>query len=324
MHDAPLPDDIVLDPRQLTRLLEDRGWTRAGLPARAGLEPGVLENAEASGVASRRVAEALAGAFGVPVALLSGKTPEARDYLARRSTRIAAMVAVIFVLSTFPMLIIAIVAAAMLNNAVRYSTALRIAYFVPNITSVVAMAVLFGSIFGENFGLANAALNSVGLPDIPWLSTPLGIQVTISILITYQWTGYNAIIFLAGMQSIGSEIYEAAKLDGAGPIRSFFSMTLPLLRPTIIFVLVVSTITGLQSFTEAQVLTSSSSTTNPNSGGAGQGGLTMVLYFYQQAFSYSRFGYGAAIAWGVFLIVVIFTIISWRFTAGRKEENTRA
>jgi cellobiose transport system permease protein len=231
---------------------------------------------------------------------------------------------VIFVLSTFPMLIIAIVVAAMLNNAVRYSTALRIAYFVPNITSVVAMAVLFGSIFGENFGLANAALNSVGLPDIPWLSTPLGIQVTISILITYQWTGYNAIIFLAGMQSIGSEIYEAAKLDGAGPIRSFFSMTLPLLRPTIIFVLVVSTITGLQSFTEAQVLTSSSSTTNPNSGGAGQGGLTMVLYFYQQAFSYSRFGYGAAIAWGVFLIVVIFTIISWRFTAGRKEENTRA
>lgn len=101
MHDAPLPDDIVLAPRQLTRLLEDRGWTRAGLPARAGLEPGVLENAEASGVASRRVAEALAGAFGVPVALLSGKTPEARDYLARRSTRIAAMVAVIFVLSTW-------------------------------------------------------------------------------------------------------------------------------------------------------------------------------------------------------------------------------
>jgi len=231
---------------------------------------------------------------------------------------------VIFVMSTFPMLVVAIVVAAMLNNAVRYSTALRIAYFVPNITSVVAMAVLFGSIFGQNFGLANAALNAVGLPDIPWLSTPFGIQLTISILITYQWTGYNAIIFLAGMQSIGSEIYEAAKLDGAGPVRSFFSMTLPLLRPTILFVLVVSTITGLQSFTEAQVLTSSSSTTNPNSGGAGQGGLTMVLYFYQQAFSYSRFGYGAAIAWGVFLIVVIFTIISWRFTAGRKEESTRA
>jgi len=231
---------------------------------------------------------------------------------------------VIFVLSTFPMLLIALAVAAMLNNAVRFSTAFRIAYFVPNITSVVAMAVLFGSIFGENFGLANAALHSLGLPGVQWLSTPFGIQLTISILITYQWTGYNAIIFLAGMQSIGGEVYEAAKLDGAGPIRSFFSITLPLLRPTIIFVLVVSTVTGMQSFTEAQVLTASSSTTNPNSGGAGQGGLTMVLYFYQQAFSYNRFGYGAAIAWGVFLIVVIFTIISWRFTAGKKEDKARA
>jgi cellobiose transport system permease protein len=231
---------------------------------------------------------------------------------------------IIFVLSTFPMLLIAVAVAAMLNNAVRFSTAFRIAYFVPNITSVVAMAVLFGSIFGENFGIANAFLNAIGLADVPWLSTPLGIQMTISLLITYQWTGYNAIIFLAGMQAIGGEVYEAAKLDGAGPIRSFFSITLPLLRPTIIFVLVVSTVTGLQSFTEAQVLTGSSSTTNPNSGGAGQGGLTMVLYFYQQAFSYNRFGYGAAIAWGVFLIVVIFTIISWRSTVGRKEEGTRS
>ncbi len=236
-------------------------------------------------------------------------------YLSIRNTFI------IFALSTFPMLVIAVAIAAMLNNAVRFSTALRIAYFVPNITSVVAMAVLFGSIFGERFGLANALLNSLGLPDVPWLSTPFGIQLTVSILITYQWTGYNAIIFLAGMQSIGGEVYEAAKLDGAGPIRSFFSITLPLLRPTILFVLVVSTITGLQSFTEAQVLTSSASTTNPNSGGAGQGGLTMVLYFYQQAFSYNRFGYGAAIAWGIFIIVAIFTIISWRFTAGRKDQG---
>lgn len=226
---------------------------------------------------------------------------------------------VIFTLSTFPMLIFAIAIAAMLHSAVRFSTIYRIAYFVPNITSVVAMAVLFGSIFGDNFGLMNAALNAVGLSSVPWMSTPFGIQLTVSILITYQWTGYNAIIFLAGMQSIGGEVYEAAKLDGAGAIRSFLHITLPLLRPTILFVLVVSTITGLQSFTEAQVLTGSASTTNPNSGGAGQGGLTMVLYFYQQAFSYNRFGYGAAIAWGVFLIVGIFSIISWRVSAPKKD-----
>jgi cellobiose transport system permease protein len=229
---------------------------------------------------------------------------------------------VIFALSTIPMILIALAVAALLNNAVRYSTVLRIAYFVPNITSVVAMAILFGAIFGESFGLANAFLNALGLADVRWLSSPFGIQLTVSILITYQWTGYNAIIFLAGMQSIDSEVYEAAKVDGAGPVRSFFSITLPLLRPTIIFVLIVSTITGLQSFTEAQVLTASPSPTNPNSGGAGQGGLTMVLYFYQQAFSHNKFGYGASIAWGIFLIVLVFVIISWRYSV-KREDPTR-
>ncbi len=229
---------------------------------------------------------------------------------------------IIFALSTIPMMIIALAVAAMLNNAVRYSTTLRIAYFVPNITSVVAMAILFGAIFGETFGLANALLNGLGLPDFRWFSTPFGIQLTVSILITYQWTGYNAIIFLAGMQSISSEVYEAATMDGAGPVRSFFSITIPLLRPTIIFVLIVSIITGLQSFTEAQVLTSSASTTNPNSGGAGQGALTMVLYFYQQAFSYNKLGYGAAIAWGIFLIILVFVIISWRYSL-KREDPTR-
>lgn len=230
---------------------------------------------------------------------------------------------VIFVLSTVPMLVLALVVAALLNSAVRFTTVYRIAYFVPNITSVVAMAVLFGSIFGTRFGLANAALTTVGLPAVGWLNTPFGIQVTIAILITYQWTGYNAIIFLAGMQSISGEVYEAAKLDGAGVVRTFWSITLPLLRPTILFVLVVSTITGLQSFTEAQVLTASGSTQAPNNGGAGQGGLTMVLYFFQQAFSYNRFGYGAAIAWAVFLLVVVLSFITFRAASERREKGVR-
>jgi cellobiose transport system permease protein len=224
---------------------------------------------------------------------------------------------IIFVLSTFPMLVMALVIAAMLNSTVRLSTAYRIAYFLPNITSIVAMAVLFGAIFGEQFGIVNTALRALELSGVGWLTTPFGVQLTIAILITYQWTGYNAIIFLAGMQSINGELYEAARIDGAGPIRAFWSITLPLLRPTILFVLVVSTITGLQSFTEAQVLTGSGSSTNANAGGPGQGGLTTVLYFYQQAFSFNRFGYGAAIAWGIFLLVVIATIINWRLSAER-------
>jgi cellobiose transport system permease protein len=229
---------------------------------------------------------------------------------------------VIFALSTFPMLLLALVVAAMLNANVRYSTTFRIAYFVPNITSVVAMAILFGAIFGESFGIANAVLSALGVAKVPWLSTPLGIQVVVSVLITYQWTGYNAIIFLAGMQAVSSEVYEAARVDGAGPVRTFFSITIPLLRPTLVFVMIVSIITGLQSFTEAQVLTASASTTNPNSGGAGHGGLTMVLYFYQQAFGFNRFGYGASVAWGIFLIVLVFALISWRYSR-KREDPTR-
>lgn len=228
---------------------------------------------------------------------------------------------IIFVLSTVPMLVIALVVAAMLNSTVRFGTAYRIAYFLPNITSVVAMAVLFGAIFGDRFGIVNTVLRALDLSGVGWLSTPFGIQLTISILITYQWTGYNAIIFLAGMQSINGDLYEAARIDGAGPIRSFWSITLPLLRPTILFVVVVSTITGLQSFTEAQVLTGSGAAVNANSGGPGQGGLTTVLYFYQQAFSFNRFGYGAAIAWGIFLLVVIATIINWRLTSERNGKG---
>jgi cellobiose transport system permease protein len=121
------------------------------------------------------------------------------------------------------------------------------------------------------------------------------------------------------MQAVSGEVYEAAKVDGAGPIRSFFSITIPLLRPTIIFVLIVSTITGLQTFSEPQVLTASASTSNPNSGGNGQGGLTMALYFYQQAFGYNKYGYGASIAWGIFAIVFLFVMLSWWYSRKRED-----
>jgi cellobiose transport system permease protein len=226
---------------------------------------------------------------------------------------------IIWALATFPMIFLAMVTAVMLNSAVRFKNVYRFAYFLPNVTSIVAVAIIFGSVFSTNFGLMNALLQAVGLDQVAWLNTPWGIKVAIATLMTWQWTGYNAIIFLAGMQAIPDELYEAAKLDGAGIVRSFVSITLPMLRPTILFVLVVSTITGLQSFTEAQVLTASASTGNPNSGGAGQAGLTTVLYFYQQAFNFNRFGYGAAIAWAVFLLVVVFVIINWRFASDRNR-----
>jgi cellobiose transport system permease protein len=227
---------------------------------------------------------------------------------------------VIWALATFPMIFLAMVTAVMLNSAVRFKNVYRFAYFLPNVTSVVAIAIVFGSVFSTNFGLVNALLQAVGLDQVAWLNTPWGIKVAIATLMTWQWTGYNAIIFLAGLQTIPGELYEAARVDGAGPVQTFFRITLPMLRPTLLFVLVVSTVTGLQSFTEAQVLLQNTSNDSTFSGGPDHAGRTMVLYFFQQTFDNNDFGYGAAVAWGIFLVVVIFSIINWRLVRRRGED----
>ncbi|MEU8851639.1 sugar ABC transporter permease [Streptomyces sp. NPDC048564] len=226
----------------------------------------------------------------------------------------------IWALATFPMIFLAMITAVMLNSAVRFKNVYRFAYFLPNVTSVVAIAIVFGSVFSTNFGLMNALLQAVGLDQVAWLNTPWGIKVAIATLMTWQWTGYNAIIFLAGLQTIPSELYEAARVDGAGPVQTFFRITLPMLRPTLLFVLVVSTVTGLQSFTEAQVLLQNTSNDSTFSGGPDHAGRTMVLYFFQQTFDNNDFGYGAAVAWGIFLVVVIFSIINWRLVQRRGED----
>ncbi|MFJ8792542.1 carbohydrate ABC transporter permease [Streptomyces sp. NPDC102462] len=226
---------------------------------------------------------------------------------------------VIWALATFPMIFLAMVTAVMLNSAVRFKNVYRFAYFLPNVTSVVAVAIIFGSVFSTNFGLMNALLQAVGLDQVAWLNTPWGIKVAIATLMTWQWTGYNAIIFLAGLQTVPGELYEAARIDGAGPVQTFFRITLPMMRPVLLFVLVVSTVTGLQSFSEPQVLLQNTANESTYSGGPGHAGRTMVLYFFQQTFDNNDFGYGAAVAWGIFLVVVIFSIINWRLVQRRGE-----
>ncbi|MFI0089861.1 carbohydrate ABC transporter permease [Streptomyces bobili] len=226
---------------------------------------------------------------------------------------------VIWALATFPMIFLAMVTAVMLNSAVRFKNAYRVAFFLPNVTSVVAVAIVFGSVFSTNFGLVNALLQAVGLDQVAWLNTPWGIKIAIATLMTWQWTGYNAIIFLAGLQTVPGELYEAARIDGAGPVQIFFRVTLPLLRPTLLFVLVVSTVTGLQSFSEPQVLLQNTANESAFSGGPGHSGRTMVLYFFQQTFDNNDFGYGAAVAWGIFLVVVLFSFINWRLLQRRDE-----
>jgi cellobiose transport system permease protein len=226
---------------------------------------------------------------------------------------------ILFVMSTFPNLILATFVALLLNKTLRFSTTYKVVYLLPNITSVVAMGILFGSIFSSRFGLANALVQMVGGENISWLQSEWGIKIAISCLSIWTFVGYNALLILAGLQAIPKEINEAAQLDGAGAFKEFFYVTLPQLRPIVLFITLTSTIGSLQSFTETQVLTSSQSTGSAAAGGVNNSGLTMVLYFFSVAFQEHRFGYGATIAWGVFVIVLFFTIINWIVVRGRKK-----
>lgn len=222
----------------------------------------------------------------------------------------------IWFLSTIPMLFLALVIAFMLNQQIRGRGAYRIAYFIPNVTSIVAIAIIFGSIFSNEFGLLNAVLEALGLETVEWLNTPWGIKLAIAAMVIWRWTGYNAIIYLAGLQAIPTELYEAARVDGASWTQVFFRITIPLLRPIILFTVITSTIGGMQLFTEPQVLLG-------NGGGPGNEGQTMVLYLYQQAFINNNFGYGAAIGWGLFVIMILFSIINWRLVQGAGERGLR-
>ncbi|MFI5733827.1 carbohydrate ABC transporter permease [Kribbella sp. NPDC051587] len=224
---------------------------------------------------------------------------------------------IIWVLSTVPMLLLALVIANALHNATRFRTFYRIAYFIPNVTSVVAVTLVFGSIFSNNFGLLNAFLQSIGLAKFDWLTQPWGIKIAIATIVTWRWVGYNAIIYLAGLQAISADVYEAAKVDGASPRQTFWRITVPMLRPVILFTAVTSTIGGLQIFTESRVLFGDTN----NIGGPGDAGMTIVSYLYQSAFIKNQFGYGAAIGWALFILIVLFSIINWRLIGGNDEER---
>jgi cellobiose transport system permease protein len=224
---------------------------------------------------------------------------------------------IIWVFNTVPMLVLALILAFALHSTVRFKGFYRVAYFVPNITSMVAMAIVFGSLFATQSGLLNAGLQWLGTQEgIGWLTDPLWIKISVATMVTWRWVGYNAIIYLAGLQAIPSDVYEAAKVDGANSVETFLHVTIPMLRPVILFTVITSTIGGLQIFTEPQVLLG-------NTGGPENAGETIVLYLYNQAFIKNQFGYGSAVAWALFVLIVLFSIINWRLLAGNDSPTGR-
>jgi cellobiose transport system permease protein len=152
---------------------------------------------------------------------------------------------IIWILSTVPMLFLALVIAFLLHQNIRFKGFYRVAFFLPNVTSMVAMAIVFGSVFSDSFGLVNSALTALHIDQIPWISSPWGIKVTIAVMVIWRFTGYNAIIYLAGLQSISTDLYESARLDGANNAQIFTRITVPLLRPIILFTVITSTVGGL-------------------------------------------------------------------------------
>ena len=180
----------------------------------------------------------------------------------------------------------------------------RFAFFAPVVVGSVAYSAVFRLLFNTQNGAVNAALTGLGLPRVDWLNAPVPAFILIVLTVTWRWTGYNAIIILAGLQNIPLELYEAARIDGATPWQQFWGITLPLLRPILLFALVLSVIGTLQLFTEPFLITA---------GGPGNATLTLGVYLYQQGFRSFNFGYASAIGYAIALLAVLFSAVQLRF-----------
>jgi len=210
----------------------------------------------------------------------------------------------IWVLGTVPQLALALYMATLLNRTrLRFSGFWRSAILIPNVTSVLAIAVIFSSLYGRDFGLINYALSFFGIDKINWMNGTFSSHVEIATMIIWRWTGYNALIYLAAMQSIPKELYESAQLDGANGWEQFRFITLPGILNVLIFTVTMSTIGGLQTFNEPYIL-------GGVTGGNDKQFYTLAMFLYEEAFRKFQFGYGAAIGIFIFFCVVIFALIN--------------
>ena len=213
----------------------------------------------------------------------------------------------IFLLSAIPQLVAATVIAAVLDQNLRAKTFWRLSVLLPYVVTPVAVALIFSSAFGEKYGLVNNVLQAFNLDPIMWKSETLPSHLAIATMVNWRWTGYNALILLAAMQAVPKDIHESASLDGAGAIRRFVSITIPSIRPTIVFVIITATIGGLQIFTEPKLFNATSSVP----GGPQRQYQTTVLYLWDMAFNRGNFGKASAVAWLLFLIIVTVGVLNF-------------
>ena len=215
-----------------------------------------------------------------------------------------------FALVGGPLTIAVSLAAALLLNArlVRFKSFFRTIYFLPFVTTLVAVAIVWRYLYHTKYGLLNYALGHVGIGPIDWLGDPHWAMPSIILLSIWKQFGYNMLIFIAGLQAIPQDLYDAAEIDGAGPVRSFFNVTLPLLGPTLLFVGVITMIGYFQLFSEPYVMTQ---------GGPLRSTTSVVLLMYEEGFRWWRMGYAAAIAFVLFIVILIATLLQMRLQKER-------
>jgi lactose/L-arabinose transport system permease protein len=218
---------------------------------------------------------------------------------------------IILVIQVPIMIALATVLATLLNSpALKARGLFRFAFFAPVVVGEVAYAAMFRLMFNE-FGIVNKLLGAIGITGISWFSDPQAAMAVIIIALTWRWAGYNAIIILAGLQSIPEDVYEAARLDGVSRIRQFLFITLPLLRPVILLCVVLSVIGTMQLFAEPFLIT--------NRGGPGQATETLGLFLYRMGFNTFNFGYASAIAYTITALAVAISLLNLWF--GREREQ---
>ncbi|WP_442852778.1 carbohydrate ABC transporter permease [Bacillus sp. UNC438CL73TsuS30] len=221
---------------------------------------------------------------------------------------------VIYLIIQVPiMIILALFLSVLLNNKkLKLKGFFRTAIFLPCVTSLVAYSVIFKYLFGQD-GIINFMLMKIALISEPiqWLTDPFWAKITIIIAITWRWTGYNMIFFLSGLQNIDESIYEAAKIDGASSIQQFFKITIPVMKPIILFTTITSTIGTLQLFDEVMNITK---------GGPGNATMTISEYIYNVSFKYTPdFGYAATVSYAIVILIIFFSIIQFK-VAGDKND----
>ncbi len=214
----------------------------------------------------------------------------------------------IFLISAVPQIAFALLIAAVLDRNLRAKTFWRMGVLLPYVVAPVAVTLIFSNMFGDQYGLINNLLGDIGIDPIGWHSDVLPSHLAIATMVNFRWTGYTALILLAAMQAIPRDYYEAAMIDGAGIVRQFFSITIPQLRPTLIFVIVTSTIGGLQIFDEPRLYDQT------GQGGASSQWMTITIYLYNLGWGQLNFGRAAAVAWLLFLIIIIVGLLNVAIT----------